>query len=332
MAIIVQGIKSFIERLLALGAEIPLATVRCFAVFMGTEMTAESTFHKLNLKVRVSLLYSTHQNLMHNQTSFGQDNQDGLNPEQRRGWLWVLWTPLVSFFSVHLSRSQQVAQQLLSSEFGGYLVTDRCGSYGWLDPKQRQVCWAHLLRDFQAMAERPGASAEIGEALLRRGYRLFHWWHRVRDGTLCEGLFHQAVAQLRSGLVAELEAAANLPMNPKAETPVAKTARTCARLLKVEPALWTFVQVAGVEPTNNAAERALRPAVIWKYTSFGSRSQAGSEFVARMLTLNSTLKAQHRSILEFLTQSCQAARLGVDGPSLLPTLQTIQTAQNVIAL
>jgi IS5 family transposase len=102
---------------------------------------------------------------------------------------------------------------------GGQII---CKSYGWLDPHQRQVCWTHLLRDFQAMAQRPGASAEIGEALLRREYRLFHWWYRVRYGTLCGGLFHQAVAQLRIGLVAELEAAANLPMNPKAETPFTK--------------------------------------------------------------------------------------------------------------
>jgi transposase len=266
------------------------------------------------------------------ETGFGQGNQDGLNPDQRQGWLWVLVSPLVSVFCVSLSRSQAAAQSLLGKDFGGYLGSDRHSSYAWVDPKQRQVCWAHLLRDFQAMAERSGASAEIGEALLKRGYRLFHWWHRVRDGTLSQALFIAAVGQLRVGLIAELEAAVNLAIGSQEKTPFAKTVRTCAKILSIETALWTFVYTAGVEPTNNAAERALRPAVIWKYTSFGSQSKAGSDFVARMLTVNATLKAQHRSVLEFLTQSCLADRLGDEPPSLLPLAQITQTPQTLIAL
>lgn len=266
------------------------------------------------------------------ETGFAQGNQDGLNPNKRRGWLWVLVTPLVSFFSVTLSRSQASAQALLTKDFGGYLGSDRYSSYGWLTPQQRQVCWAHLLRDFQAMAERAGASAEIGKALLHRGYRLFRWWHRVRDGTLSRDLFIAAVAQLRVGFIEELEAAADLPIGSKEKTPLAKTVRTCAKILAIESALWTFVLIDGVEPTNNAAERALRPAVIWKYTSFGSQSKTGSEFVSRILTVNATLKAQHRSVLEFLTQSCQTARFGGDAPSLLPSQSQPQIPQTLIAL
>jgi hypothetical protein len=269
------------------------------------------------------------------ETGFAQGNQDGGNPEQCRGWLWVLVTPLVSVFVVALSRSQATAKQILGEAFSGYLVSDRHSSYGWVDRSQRQVCWAHLLRDFQAMAERPGVSQEIGEALLRRGYRLFHWWHRVRDGTLSEVLFVEAMQHLRAGVLRELHAAANLPIAPGEKTPLSKTVRTCAQLLKLEPALWTFVATPGVEPTNNAAERALRPAVIWRYTSFGSQSQAGSAFVARMLTVTTSLKAQGRSILEFLTQSCRTARLGIPGPSLLPTPQptsvVLHPAQPLIA-
>jgi transposase len=266
------------------------------------------------------------------ETGFAQRNQDGLNPHNRRGWLWVLVTPLVTFFSVTLSRSQATAQELLSRNFGGYLGSDRYSSYAWLDPKRRQVCWAHLLRDFQAMAERSGVSALIGTALLVRGHRLFHWWHRVRDGTLSQELFIEAVTQLRVGFITELEAAANLPIGSKEKTPFAKTVRTCAKILAIESALWSFVSIAGVEPTNNAAERALRPAVIWKYTSFGSQSQAGSEFVARILTVNATLKAQRRSVLEFLTQACQAARLGSNAPSLLPRQTHPQLPQSLIML
>ena len=266
------------------------------------------------------------------ETGFSQGNQDGLNPSKRRGWLWVVVTPLVTFFTVTLSRSKAAAQQILGEDFDGYLGSDRYSSYSWLDPQRRQVCWAHLLRDFQAIAERSGASHEIGKALLRRGYRLFHWWHRVRDGTLSHKLFLEAVVHLRVAFVAELESAANLEIAPKEKTPLAKTVRTCAKILELEVALWTFVYVLGVEPTNNGSEQALRPAVIWQYTSFGSQSKAGSEFVERMLTVSATLKAQNRSVLEFLSQSCQSARLGIDGPSLLPQPQTTSTAQPLILL
>jgi hypothetical protein len=268
--------------------------------------------------------YVQQQAVVHSdETSFAQGNRDGNNPEQRRGWLWVLVTPAVSVFVVTLSRSQATAKRLLTQEFGGILVSDRHSSYGWVETTQRQVCWAHLLRDFQAIAERPGISQAIGAALLRRGYRLFHWWHRVRDGTLSEALFVEAVQHLRAGMLQEFQQAANLPIAMGEKTPLAKTVRTCAQLLKLEPALWTFVTTPRVEPTNNPAERALRPAVIWRYTSFGAQSQAGSDFVARMLTVTTSLKAQGRSILEFLTQSCRNLRLGMPGPSLLPAPKPI---------
>ena len=251
------------------------------------------------------------------ETGFKQYNRDGQNPGQMRGWLWVVVTPLVSFFTIVLSRSKATAQALLG-DFTGVVGSDRCPSYNWLTNDHRQVCWAHLLRDFQAMAERSGASAEIGTHLLKSGHRLFHWWHKVRDGTMSTELFVEAVRLLRAGVIEELESAVNLPIGHKEQTPLAKTIRSCQQILKVEAALWTFVDHPGVEPTNNVAERALRPAVIWRNTSFGSQSQGGSEFVARMLTVSSSLKSQGRSLLDFLTESCHAYRLGSVAPSLIP--------------
>jgi hypothetical protein len=171
------------------------------------------------------------------------------------------------------------------------------------------------------MAERTGASQEIGTALLKRSYRLFHWWHRVRNGTLSKALFIKAVELLRVGMHQELVSAAAIEIGSKEKSPLAKTVRTCRKLLKIESALWTFVYQDGVEPTNNSAERALRPAVIWRNLSIGSQSHAGSEFVARMLTVKHSLKLQGRSVLDFLTQSCLAARLGMQRPSLIPTVQ-----------
>jgi transposase len=267
--------------------------------------------------------YVQSQGVIHSdETSFKQGNRDGLNTNQTQGWVWSLVTPLVSFFEVVLSRSGATAQALIGKDFGGVVVSDRYSSYTWIELSQRQVCWAHLKRDFTAISQRKGVSKDIGDALLFREKRLFRWWHRVRDGTLTRDEFRVLVEPLRAGLRADLESAAELPIAPQEKTPLAKTVRTCAQVLKVESALWTFVEMPGVEPTNNAAERALRPAVIWRRTSFGSQSKAGSQFVSRMLTVVTSLKAQQRDVLDFLAQSCRAARLGLPTPSLLPQTQS----------
>jgi hypothetical protein len=246
----------------------------------------------------------------------------------------VLVTPFVSFFEVVLSRSQATAKALIGEQFPGIVTSDRYSAYRWIEVSRWQVCWAHLKRDFTAMAERSGVSREIGEALLRRQRRLFRWWHRVRDGTLARPDFIELVKPLRDGFKAELEAATALPIGHAEKTPLAKTIRTCQQLLQVEPALWTFVQTPGVEPTNNAAvrvaapleQRALRPAVIWRRTSFGSQSNGGSQFVSRMLTVVTSLKAQHRNVLDFLSQTCAETRLNRPTPSLLPQAEPAQDA------
>jgi transposase len=98
--------------------------------------------------------------------------------------------------------------------------------------------------------------------------------------------------------------------------------RTCTNLRQIEPALWTFVRKEGVEPTNNAAERALRHGVLWRHTSFGTHSPAGSRFVERMLTVRDTLRQQQRNVLDYLTLACQSALRHQSAPSLLPTRQS----------
>jgi hypothetical protein len=252
------------------------------------------------------------------ETGFPQRNRDGSNPQGRKGWLWVLCAPLVSIFWVSLNRSQQAAKDLIGEGFTGIVHSDRYGAYNWLPVHQRQVCWAHLKRDLTQIAERQGVSQDIGTALLARQRRLFRWWHRVRDGTMSREQFIEAVAQLRAGFKAELESACALPIGVGEKTPLAKTVRTLREILKVEEALWTFVQTPGLEPTNNTAERALRSGVIWRRTTQGSQSKAGSEFVGRILTVTTSLKAQERNAWDYLSEALRAHRLGVTAPSLLP--------------
>src|SRR5438093_573341 len=228
----------------------------------------------------------------------------------KRAWLWVAVTSLVTVFLVRMSRGGQVARELLGEEFAGILVTDRYSGYNWYPVRWRQVCWAHLLRDFAAMRGRGGVSEELGEALLAQAHQMFAWWHRVRDGTLQRASFRSYMSPLRQEVERLLEAGSRCG--------VPKTAGTCRDILKRREALWTFVQVEDVEPTNNTAERSIRPGVLWRKGSFGTQSAEGSRFVESMMTVVATLKQQQRNILEYLTAACAAALRGEAAPSLLP--------------
>jgi hypothetical protein len=252
------------------------------------------------------------------ETGFKQGNSDGKNPEGKKAWLWVAVTPLVTMFQVMLARSTEAAQSLLGEKFGGILNSDRYNAYNWLDVCQRQLCWAHLKREFTRMSERKGVSRQLGRDLLAQQKRLFRLWAKVRDGTLSFENFQTSVLPIRKRLKELLEEGAAYEITPREKTPLAHTVRTCRQLLKVEPALWLFVAVKGLEPTNNAAERAIRPAVLWRKNSFGSQSEEGSIFVARMLTVVTTLRSQNRNVLDFLTDAIRANRKGTTSPSLLP--------------
>jgi transposase len=252
------------------------------------------------------------------ETSFQQGNADGANPKGTTGWLWVVVTPLVCYFQVLLSRSGAAAQTILGRTFAGYVNSDRYSAYTWLALQQRQVCWAHLKRDFTKIAERRGVSREVGEALLKQQEQLFELWHRVRDGTLERMQFHLAVEPIRQAIHQLLTEVAAYAIAEGEKTPLAKTVRTCQQLLKVESALWLFVTVEGLEPTNNAAEQAIRPAVLWRKCSYGAQSAEGSLFVGRMMTVVSSLRRQQRHVLDYLSEACRAKRQGLPPPSLLP--------------
>jgi hypothetical protein len=264
--------------------------------------------------------YVKQQGVVHgDETGFMQGNADKANPNGRKAWIWVAVTALVTVFQVSLSRSQEAARALVGADFSGTLVSDRWSGYNWLPLSQRQLCWAHLKREFQKLYERGGESGSIGGALLEQTKELFGLWYRVRDGTLSRADFQSQVTDIRQAVKAQLERGASYHPKWREKTLRAKTARTTQALLKMEPALWLFVYQEGVEPTNNVAERAIRPAVIWRRVSFGSQSAAGSEFVARMLSVVTTLRQQDQNVLAYLTEACQAARLSKAAPSLLPS-------------
>jgi len=238
-------------------------------------------------------------------------DETGWRQGRERAWLWVVVSALVTVFLVHRRRSTAAARALLGELTRAILVTDRWSAYKHWAVEQRQLCWAHLLREFTAFTERSGASARLGRGFLRDAKVMFARWHRVRDGTLSHRRFWLEMRPLRRRVEGRLRRGAALGD--------AKTAATCRDLLELAPALWTFIDLPGVEPTNNAAERAIRPAVIWRRKSFGTHSAAGSRFAERLLTVAATLKQQGRNIVDYMTAACEASLHGTSAPSLLPS-------------
>jgi transposase len=244
------------------------------------------------------------------QQAYANVDETGWRQMDQRAWLWVAATTLVTVFVVVGTRSAAGLQRLLGAGFRGIVSSDRWSAYRGLDPLRRQVCWAHLKRDFQAFVDRGGESKIIGNLLLAQVKSMFELWYRVRDGTLSRADFQHCMQPVQAEVSNLLRIGTLLDHRG--------TRQTCHNLLSLEPALWTFVAQAGVEPTNNAAERPLRRGVIWRRRSFGTQSEAGSVFVERILTAVITLRQQQRDVLDFLTAACQANILGAHAPSLLP--------------
>lgn len=217
----------------------------------------------------------------------------------------------MTVFVVRWSRRRKVAHELVGERFWGWLVTERWRAYPWDPSWRRQVCWAHLLRDIEAITARGGGSQEIGDALQAQAGLLFHGWPRGREGTLAHARVANDMRPIRREVERWREAgqACGVP----------KTAGVCREICKVRQALWTFVRHPGVEPTHNVAERAIRAGVLWRTGSFGPPSADGSRVVEAMMTVVATLTQQHRNVLDYLTAACEAALRGEGAPSLLPT-------------
>jgi transposase len=236
-----------------------------------------------------------------------------------RAWLWAVATSKVVVFMVHARRNTDAARALLV-RVAGVLISDRHGAYSWWPDRLRQLCWAHIRRDVQAIIDRGGQSAVIGRGLLEETDRMFHWWHRVRDGTLSRASFRVYMRSLRTRFEA------GLTLGTLGDHP--KTAKTCANLLKHADALWTFVRVDEVEPTNNSAEQVVRHGVILRKISHGTHSEAGSRFIERILTVHASLRRQERNVLDFLRDACSAHLNRHAPPSLLPmTASRVQLAR-----
>ena len=225
------------------------------------------------------------------------------------GWLWLAASATVAAFVIHARRGAAGLKALLGEALSGILCTDRWSAYHGVPLEQRQVCWAHLKRDFQKLVDRGGPSATVGRCGLRIVKELFACWHRYRDGPADADDLVSAIGPLARRLERALLAGRRCADRP--------AATVCSNLLDVWPALWTFALAEGVEPTNNHAERMLRRGVLWRKRSFGSHSEAGCRFVERMLTVVQTLRLQKRPVLTYLHDAITAHRAALPAPQFL---------------
>ncbi len=238
-------------------------------------------------------------------------DETGWKQAGKKCWLWGAATNLVACFIIAPTRGAAGLAALLGKKIKGILCSDRWSVYGQLKLGLRQLCWAHLKRDFQKLVDRGGESKEIGEMGLGAVEVVFPLWHAFRGGGLSRGQLQRQIVLIRQTLREWLERGCACSD--------AKTAAFCENVLALEPALWTFVRKEGVEPTNNHMERLLRPGVLWRKNAFGCHSEAGCRFVERVLTVVQTLRLKKRPVLEFLYQSLLAHRQSQIAPQLLGT-------------
>ena len=224
--------------------------------------------------------------------------------------LWGAFTAQAALLRIAPDRHERELLALLGEQFAGIACSDRWWAYNAFQPERRQVCWSHLLRDFTAHAEGLAAQQAFGEAGLQIAERLFAAWQPFqRDGD--RPALTRAIAPLKHELRALLETHAQKSARHRHTRTFAKN------LLKVWPALWTFSEIDGVEPTNNAAERGLRAAVIHRKLSLGSQSEQGERTIERLLSVSQTCRLQRRSLLAYLTDLLTARARGDPLPLLL---------------
>jgi transposase len=221
--------------------------------------------------------------------------------------LWTLAAAGVTVFKI-LADSAKNTLRPLYGALRGFLISDRAKALNFWAMTMRQICWAHLLRKFIAFSERAGPSAVFGRKLLDYTGLVFDYWHGYKDGRLDRAAFVDWLAPVRRQLEATLADAV--------AADISGLSGACADIIEHRQALWNFVDQAGVDPTNNHAERELRAFVLWRKRSFGTQSDRGNRFAENLMTVAYTARKQHKSVLAFLTACCDAARDDVPPPSL----------------
>ena len=227
----------------------------------------------------------------------------------QKAWLWTAVAPLFAVFAIFNSRKGDALPKLLGESFGGIVNCDRAKMY-W-QAKRLQWCWAHLKRDIQALIDDPDRQVQrLGHDLMRPVKLMFQHWRSYKSGQIDWPTFRVLMNPIREKINGLLQRGAFSGNR--------RLVGMCQELDNHREWLWTFVDNEGLEPTNNTAERALRPAVIYRKLSFGTQSASGSRFLERILTVSETCRLQNRSIYDYLVTAVRAHFKQQPSPSLLP--------------
>jgi transposase len=224
-------------------------------------------------------------------------------------WLWGAAAETVAAFGVYRGRNWKSFCKLLGAKVKGIVCSDRWTSYNHVPLRRRQLCWSHLKRDFQKWVDKGEPTRLLGEDGLKICRQVFGGWRNYREGKASRKELQEEMEPVRRRMREILQWGLGCGD--------VKAAGFCRNVMGLEGAMWTFVRVEGVEPTNNHAERILRQGVLWRKNSFGSHSEEGCRFVERMLTVVQTLRLQGRKVLAFLDQTLQAHRADRAPPALV---------------
>jgi transposase len=242
--------------------------------------------------------------------------QDALHVDET-GWrtagdsraLWTMATPDASIFEIAEHCNREQFNELIGA-FAGIVISDRWPGYEHLDADRRQVCWSHLQRDFRRHSEGLAEQKTFGEHGLKLTSQLFGAWRAYQHEHNDRARLQTDLEPIQNALRALLDDAGRKSKRTRYHR------RFANNLLKVWPALWTFVTIEGVEPTNNPAERALRGPVIHRKLSHGTRTDNGERFAERALSIAATCRQQSRSLFDFLTELLTAHSRGDPLPAL----------------
>ncbi|GAB4447727.1 MAG: IS66-like element ISH10 family transposase [Chloroflexi bacterium OHK40] len=228
-------------------------------------------------------------------------------------WLWTAVTAVATLFLLHASRGKKGLSAVLGEGFDGLVTSDRLRTYNSVPVERRQVCWAHVLRSIKGRGEARGPWQAAAADLLAVAEVVMAVWVRFKAGEVERATMQELLRPLQQAMWEQVE---------RGRQQTNTFGALCADLALRWEALWTFVEREGVEPTNNAAERALRPAVLWRKGCFGTQSASGSRFAERMLTVSATCQQHERPLLPYLVEAITAFWAGQPAPRLLPSAVT----------
>jgi len=226
--------------------------------------------------------------------------------------LWIITGHEGACFKIHPSRGSSAFQSILGDcTQTQVLTTDRYSVYSAYEgPKQ--YCWSHLDRDFEKIAEREDIDRKIGQRLKEEADEVFLYWRYFQEGLLTR---RELQKHMEVFVIAPVTAL--LILAAQGEGWSAKTRGTCKRILSGFECLWRYLYHEGVEPTNNLAERDLRPSVIQRKLSYGTQSEAGNIFTERILTVVVSFKKQAKDTFKYLVSCFDAHSRDAPIPSPL---------------